>query len=373
MRKFFYIYYAILFCLYSCSLNKYDNTNPYYMQSDFRKFEMKLTETVSFKLDSITSNITLASEGNSDYFSFLTNNNEIQIFNYKTKEFQSKIPLQTKGITTYCMKNSDSVFLYDYYKESIIFTDRKGNIKEVIDISHHAKYYPSPVTGISPLTINDNKVIISGNMSGEYMDENEQNRPTIFSFDLKSKKINYIFSYPECYFNSNWGGGLLRWVYSTYNENRQLIVCSYPSDHYVHTFDMSGKQKKIYYAGSQFIDKISPLSKNKIASANSDDKTKHFVENHSYANVCYDKYNMVYYRIGEFKTKYNGIPGWKKELSIIILDRNFKIIGETKIGKSHASNYRYTLFVNYSGLHIQQNSDENQIMFNIYKLIQNEI
>jgi hypothetical protein len=178
-------------------------------------------------------------------------------------------------------------------------------------------YFPSPATGISPLIIDGDKIVVSGNMSGEYIDENENNRPVSYIFDIRTEQIEYIVSYPKLYNDYNWGGGLFRWVYS-------------------------------------------------------DDKTKYFVENHSYSNVIYDMYNDVFYRIAELKIEYNGLPGWRKKLSIIILNSDFNIVGETQIGDSHAPTYRYTMFVTSKGLHIQQKSDEDQMLFNIYKLIPNE-
>lgn len=364
---------SAIFCLYACDYDKYENVNPRFMQEGTCNYQMELTGVISFELDSVTSNLSIMAREYSNNFSFLTNNNKIQIFNYNTTEFGREIPLQFNGTTNYYLKNSDSIFLYDYLREAIVLTDANGNSKDVIPILHQVNYYPSPVTGVSPLIVEGNTVIVSGNISGEYTDESEENRPTIFTFDLRSKQIEYIHSYPKYYFDYNWGGGLFRWVYSTYNEEESLVVCSYPSDHNIHSFKISEKTGNTYYAGSKYIDKIVSLSKNKSISINSDSKTQHFVENHSYSNLCYDKYNNLYYRIAEFKTIYEGIPKWKKELSIIILDHDFNVIGETKIGKSHTSTYRYTLFVNSNGLHIQQESDEDQILFNIYKFNLHEI
>jgi len=105
---------------------------------------------------------------------------------------------------------------------------------------------------------------------------------------------------------------------------------------------------------------------------NSDISTKYFVENHSYSNIIYDKYNNVYYRIAEMKSKYNGLPAWNKEIAVIILDEQLNKIGETFIGKCHSCNI-FTMYVNKKGLHIQkENAHEDSMDFSVYKLIQND-
>ena len=63
--------------------------------------------------------------------------------------------------------------------------------------------------------------------------------------------------------------------------------------------------------------------------------------------------------------------GWRKNISILILDKSLHIIGETKIEKcSH--NYRYATFVNQKGLHIPQETNEDFLCFKIYELCTNK-
>jgi hypothetical protein len=257
--------------------------------------------------------------------------------------------------------------LYNYNQNAIYLINSSGEIKNNFHIDHTAKYFPSPITGISPLIVDGDKVVISGNISGEYIDENEDNRPISYIFDTKTKQTEYIVSYPKLYYDYNWGGGLFRWIYSTYNSSKKMIVYSFPADHFIYTINLFNKKINSYYAGSKYINHISSLPQRKLRVIDSDDKIKHFVENHSYSNVIYDMYNDVFYRIAEFKTIYNEVPGWKKKLSIIILNNDFNIVGETQIVENHALTYRYTLFVTSKGLHIQQESDEDQMLFNIYK------
>lgn len=139
------------------------------------------------------------------------------------------------------------------------------------------------------------------------------------------------------------GGGLYRWVYACYNSKENKYIVSFPADHNIYKVYTTGITGE-FYAGSNFIDEIEFLDTPKWIPINSEEKTKHFVENHSYANIIYDKWREVYYRIAEIKTKYENKMGWQKEISVIILNKNLKIIGETKI-KECNHNYRYAIFV----------------------------
>jgi hypothetical protein len=370
MPKILYLLFFLL--LISCKQEEYKNINPYNRNNTEMDYSLELSGKLSFKLDSVTSNMTKSSQYDSVFFSFLSNNNEIIGFNHITRNNNFKIPLPIQGITSYYIQGPDSIFLYNYDNNTVSIMNSVSEIKRNIQIEHTAKYFPSPIAGISPLIVNGDKIVISGNMSGEYIDENENNRPASYILDIKTGQIEYIVSYPKLYRDYNWGGGLFRWVYSTYVPFSKTIVYSFPADHFVYTINLFDKKINSYYAGSTYIDYISSLPQGKLLSIDSDDKIKHFVENHSYSNLIYDMYNDVFYRIAELKIKYDGVPGWRKKMSIIILNNDFNVVGETQINENHASTYRYTLFVTSKGLHIQQKSDEDQMLFNIYKLMPNE-
>lgn len=361
---------AIIFT--SCNVfEAYENKNPNFGSEYVPNYQMDLVETISFPLDSMTPHMTTAARGNSAFYSFKTNS-DIQLFDYETKRLEKKIPLPVQGITNFHIRNMDSIILFDYAQNTLELIDVNANKNETKAIRHQAKYSPAPLTGISPLILDGKQIFISGNMSGEYVDEDAINRPTLFAFDLSTNQVEYLQSYPAFYNEHNWGGALFRWVYITYNETTHTIVMSYPADHEIHTYNLFSKTDGQYNAGSRYIESISSVPQSKLIPLDIDGKTRHFVENDSYSNICYDPYEDVYYRIAEFKTSFEGPTGWKKKISIIVLDKNFNTIGETKIGDSHINSYRYTLFVNNKGLHIQQESDENQMLFNIYKLNRDE-
>jgi len=96
-----------------------------------------------------------------------------------------------------------------------------------------------------------------------------------------------------------------------------------------------------------------------------------------YHNIMYDKYRDVYYRIAEFpyEFKANESPfddPKGREFSVIIFDKDFNIIGETKFP---GNKYFYKMsFVGRDGLYISENNlanpefDENKLVFACFTL-----
>ena len=91
----------------------------------------------------------------------------------------------------------------------------------------------------------------------------------------------------------------------------------------------------------------------------------------------YDKYRDVYYRFVElpYELKQNESPfddPKGREFSIIIIDKDFNIIGETKFP---GNKYFYKMsFVGRDGLYISENNlanpefDEDKLVFACFKL-----
>ena len=100
-------------------------------------------------------------------------------------------------------------------------------------------------------------------------------------------------------------------------------------------------------------------------------------ERGEYHNLMYDKYRDVYYRIVElpYELKVNESvfdDEKNREFSIIIFDKDFNIIGETKFP---GNKYLYKMsFVGRDGLYISENNlanpdfDEDKLVFACFKL-----
>ena len=324
---------------------------------------------IQFELDSITSDIFTASQWIPELnaYSFLSHNKEILVYDYDSRELINKIPVKTPQPTSYQYIGTDSILLLDYQSRMLLLSDTKGDNIRKFSINPTIEYFPLPIVKISPIVMKNQNIYFWGSMAGEYIDENDENRMVLTSVGTAIPTTSYYMPYPDIYKN-NWAGRLFRWVYGEYNSNSDVFIFSFPADHNIYVLDGKLMKTDSYYCGSELIDVIRYLKSSKSRPVTSDEAIRFFAENNSYSRIIYDSYNDVYYRFAELKTEYNGVPGWKKDVSIIILDNEFEVIGETFIGQL-ASNCKYSIFVNHEGLHLLSiDNNEDILTFDVYKL-----
>ena len=194
------------------------------------------------------------------------------------------------------------------------------------------------------------------------------------SLDLRTGKVKWatIFYPPifkEEYENIDGGYGF-SYDYN-YKENR-LICGFFGYDSLMVTDDL--KHIRWYNAKSRYLKSMRPKLGNAMAGINS---IIEFCETPKYWHIMYDKYRNVYYRFAEMPYKlapnespYDEPKG--KEFSVIVLNADFEIIGETRFpGKK----YFYKMsFVGREGLYISENNlenpqfDENKLVFTCFKI-----
>lgn len=367
--KYLNVFLLLLFGCVSYNENEYgENENNYIKQNE--TVLLSLAGEVVFNLDSLTAHIYNASQYIYDEgaYSILSNTNDILIFDYQTRKCIRKIPVCIERASSYEYLNKDTILIADYLSNSVHFINELGNDYKTVKIEKDILYYPFPLTRTSPIIIDEGKLFVVGHIAGEYENENVNNRQVVSVIDLAMTKTSSYIPYPDVY-RENWGGGLFRWVYGDYNYSKKTLVLSFPADHNIYEYNNDLLLIGKYYAGSSYIDATEYLKNPKNEYISSDLRTKHFVETHSYSCVYFDKFNKVYYRFSELKAEYTGVPIWEKELTIIILDEEFNIIGESYIG-ALPSQYREAVFINEEGLHLpKKESDENALLFDIYKLV----
>ena len=194
------------------------------------------------------------------------------------------------------------------------------------------------------------------------------------SLDLRTGKVKWVpIFYPpifkEEYENIDGGYGF-SYDYN-YKENR-LICGFFGYDSLMVTDDL--KHIRWYNAKSRYLKSMKPKLGNAMAGINS---IIEFCETPKYWHIMYDKYRNVYNRFAEMPYKlapnespYDEPKG--KEFSVIVLNADFEIIGETRFpGKK----YFYKMsFVGKEGLYISENNlenpqfDENKLVFTCFKI-----
>ena len=226
-----------------------------------------------------------------------------------------------------------------------------------------------------PTFMNDSVVYFSSRPQKPNMKSHEwTNVPLFSSLDLKTGKIDQpLICYPPI-FEQDVKHLSMGWEFLyDYNYKQKRLVCSFTGyDSLMVTDDMhnvkwhdgksrylKSQQPRLYEAGNL----LRTLTQIK--------------ENPSYCHIMYDKYRDVYYRFAEMpyelqpdESPFDDPKG--REFSVIVFDKDFNIIGETKFP---GNKYFYKMsFVGRDGLYISENNlanpdfDENKLVFACFKL-----
>ena len=369
-------FYSLMLVLCSCSGNKI--TVP--------TIELKESEDWVITLDESTvENMEysqLIFRNDSCIFAFTNKfDNSILFYDYKTRKYIDRIKYHKEGsngigsVFAFYYKSNDSIYHYHYNSQYLYRTNKKGEVLEKEQLTVPFNLSPDslffapilfPRTN-SPLQIVGDEMLIAGFMMTEIEGENENNRPVMSYYNLKTHKLRHSDSYPAIYHKGNWGGDFtFRNPCYTLSKDKEIVL-SFSADHHLRVHPLNNTDYEEYYAGVGGKHSITPF--NSSASDNNISRErliKHYAETLSYGPVLYDKYRHVYYRVAHLPKKDTEVQApVRKPIEIIVLDEAFNIIGKSPIKED-----RYWInqcFVGEEGLHIQvQSEDEDKLIFKTF-------
>lgn len=366
------------------------------------KFQYSLDETgdkLSFPLDSHTSLLIKAlflytDKDGKEYLTFQNEKEpEILFYDIQNQKLHKKLKLEVEGnngvgtFLGYYIKNMDEIYLSSLYFPVIVKINNKGEITQKINLQEHIK---APITASQSMSfcyrpfffIND-KIYIPQSINPKSNNNNDfiTKSPLILTFDTLSKEIETsTFTFPniikpEDYFTNTLG---VEFNYSCCFDKKNIIY-SFGSDENIYITSNNNNLESKKVIKSQYIKDITPPLHRPI---DIQEGIRKMSEIPLYGNLIHDPYRNVYYRIAYPKTeidkKENGAEIWqfgRKLFSIIILDHQFNIIGETLLPE-----YTYIstlMFIREDGLYIcdshykNPNFEENTLSFRRFELYQN--
>ena len=287
--------------------------------------------------------------------------NEIYFYNIENQKFEFKITPNLDGNNGvgmsfgYYIQNLDSIFLTNSEVEEIALIDSSAKLKEqlVYDKASDGTLLRrsfSTTNFFRPLTIIGNKIYTISRCN-----RNIHPNPVSITIDMKTKKVDYLpFEYPQIQNNINKMKtfGLEDQFSRVFDGNHFIYSFYFEEDIFVASIDHKKIQRK--KVKSKYINSVRLLDdfgKSTIQEA---------CENPNYGNMIYDPYRSVYYRIAfpevefDHKLEMNEaielLDYGRKKFSIIILDKEFNIIGETLF-----PDYSYNpgiMFIREDGLYI---------------------
>lgn len=366
--------------LNSCAVEKNTEQIP--------EIEMIEKAEVVFPLDDYTTENMEYSQyfqrNDSNIFAFTNRyDNSIVFYDYDTREYIDRICYHKEGgdgvgsLFAFDYVNEDSIYLYHFNYRTLYRTNRNARVLE----KHRMNVYPNPSPDslflapilfprtLSPLNLVDNEMLIAGFLMAEVEGENDENRPVMTYYDLKTGSIRHSDSYPAVYHRGYWGGDFVwRNPYYTLSPDKKIVL-SFSADHHVRVHDFAKTEYKEYYAGNGSVFEFEPIDVRIPTDTRFAEEqcNRHYVENLNYGPILYDKYRNVYYRIAHLPNYNVDISKRpiRKPIEIIVLDENFEIIGKCKVPK--ADYWINQCFVGKEGLHIQiQSDDENELKFKTF-------
>jgi len=354
--KFNYIIILFVFVLTSCIKEK--EKAGLVLKKSTQKLSFPIDESTKTKIFTL-STYTEEATGK-EYLTFQNQTrNEILFYDIATQNPAFKIMPEVEGpdgigfLRGYRIKNLDSIFVAVQGKNEVCLINKQAELKDRFryDETEDGKIllYNAFTTFRyrPPVFINEKMYIITT------CDRWAEKNPVSATIDLENKHVQalYGFEYPsfpktenkakksgkESDFSRCFDG--THFIYSFYFDE-DIYICNI--DHTEIT-KVNAKSRFINQIG--YTDDFGNLTFKQIA------------ENPNYGNLIYDPYRKLYYRVAYPKVEIENdvnmldvIEYGRKRFSIIILDENFNLIGETLF-----PDYTYNswlMFVREDGLYI---------------------
>ena len=378
-----FIYYSIisLFLLgsYSCKGEKGEPQDNYTLEA---------TENIkSYPLDSYVKYnpfyLWTFEENGKRYLSFLNyGTTQLYFYDFDTEKFLSKVTLEQEGpdgvgiLSGYYIKDFNHIYVSSYIYQGIIRVDTTGVIVQKIPYrktgsgykiisSYNASSHPY----LPPIFIVDKMYITQQNNERfcpaektpisvviDTVQKKYTSLPLTFSILTEKQKESNGDDFSRTYDGKNF-------IYSFYVDEDILVTSI---DH---------AEVKRIKAKSKYIN--TPDEKLDFESESAPIKVLTLAR---YGDLIYDPYREVYYRFAYPKTELEDNVNWwgkaiygRKKFSVIILDKDFQIIGETLFPEAIYN--PYASFVSKEGLYIsrdyQINYDQSEdfMTFELFKLI----
>ena len=379
-----FIYYSIisLFLLgsYSCKGEKGEPQDNYTLEA---------TENIkSFPLDSYVKYnpfyLWTFEENGKRYLSFLNyRTTQLHFYDFDTEKFLFKVTLEQEGpngvgmLSGYYIKDFKHIYVSSYAYEGLIRVDTAKTIVQKIPYrktdsgykiisSYNASSHPY----LPPVFIGDKMYITQQNnerfcpaektpisVAIDTIQKKYISLPLTFSILTEKQKESNGDDFSRTYDGKNF-------IYSFYVDEDILVTSI---DH---------AEVKRIKAKSKYIN--TPDEKLNFESESAPIKVLTLAR---YGDLIYDPYREVYYRFAYPKTELEDNVNWwgkaiygRKKFSVIILNKDFQVIGETLFPEAIYN--PYASFVSKEGLYIsrdyQMNYDQSEdfMTFELFKLVE---
>lgn len=290
----------------------------------------------------------------------------------KTKIF-TEGPNAVNSIDAFCYVGPDSIWLYASWGKELYMIDTAGVVKTHFGIPQTKpdgtplEYATGPFpTGESPYRVIGDTHILQGWGSIQ-----EGSLPGVtMVYNASDSSVTTGNPYPEIYGSSD---ELTEWSLMAYRLTSYaltpsgMILTNFPASDSLYVYNPQTRERTAFFAGHSTPTNI---THGKITDQES--MLTNYLERYRYPAVFYDRFNDVYYRLlfhplDNYNKDDLNNEIHRKPLSIVILDGDLNVIGETDLPQD--TYYVSNSFVTPEGLHLQVYSEDDDFMrFRVFKL-----
>lgn len=313
---------------------------------------------------------TYNSAGGSSFLSIENDQtNELIFYNLDSCKLSHKIKIELEGpnaighIFGHHVINLDTILVYSPSRLSIYKINNKGNILDTYSLQSNSNILVAhpPVSKVyNPMIKIDSCVYLCQALMHRddgYNGDDLEKYPLCIEVNLNSKQSKTMpLKYPRLWERKN--------IYNKYTYSRDFDGNNFIYSFYISNFLYVTSNNKTF---EKYSCKSKHIKNDPKDSYNPDIAImrKEGIENESYGTIIYDKYRKVYYRF--FYPQYEIKPSenisvltkTKKQFSILIIDSNFNIIGESLFPENQY--IPEMLFINKNGLYICDNNFNNSL------------
>lgn len=310
--------------------------------------------------------------------------NVLELVDLKEKKFidlfkyQKESDLGVGRLQGFKYVNRDSIFIFN--DTQLVLTNiNNDTIIDIFDIKgdYDGLWYPLSTSNGHDVVLKDSKIYF-GKTDFELTNSNTfYDSPLLMEIDLNTKKTKQFKSihFPEIYYDNCWQNRLVTFS-MCYNAKTKRFIFNFPISHNTFVFNPANNRLVKHYTPSKYVPEfVEPMKCNV-----SDVKKRRaylFSKSYYYKSI-YDPYRDVYYRIVKhgvdkedaIKLAQGFYGDHTIPFSIMIIDSNFKVIGETSFPENTYTTGDF--FVGPKGLYLQSNNmfnsnfDENIIKYDIF-------
>ena len=377
-----FVYYALLcFLFFSCRGEKMQYIDSYELKSTNKIKKFRLDDDVRYNAFYL---YTFVDRQGKSYLSFLNyRTNQLLFYDWNTEDFLFKVELPAEGpngvtqVSGYYIKDFDHIYVSTYAYNGLLRVDTTGQIVQKIPYGTTPdgykvlpSYTPSSHPYIAPVFIGDAKMCITQPAVPRFRAANETPISVVID-TLKHTCESLPMTYSLLNDEEMEAGNLqFSRIFNGKDFIYSLYVCE---DVFVASMDHSDIRR--VKVKSRHID--SPTEQQQ----DTEQGPRLYLELPRYGDLIYDSYRKVYYRFAYPKVSLNKDMNWwgkavygRKKFSVIILDEDFNVIGETLFPEGIYNSFVF--FVNEEGLYISRDykigtaeQSEDYLTFELFQLI----